>query len=348
MHGGFNLMKNALTQHAKKSTALSLPGNLGAIALAWNRLDIQATTFSLWYETKALLAPSVPDSFTSLAHAKDILDIITSNILAVIRSKGPDFYQSTPQSPNDPPLPEVLRAQLSELKDTLQCWLDVFEGFLISNEIDMFNKKDPNSGEIREIVGHHALLIQHRISYIWLCTPFSRAQRVHDANLTAFTTITDLAETILRLQPNRQWHYQLTADTSIIQPLFYVAQKCRDGHLRRRAHRLLAHAGREGVWDGQCSAAACEFIIANEEEGLNEGVIGSIDEGSEGYVEEKYRLRGAIVKYNRYGKMLSITCKRTREDGLDEVIEGFMKWGEVDGVLYGEQDKLWQNGALFG
>jgi hypothetical protein len=79
MYSGFKLMKNALTQHDARSTALSLPGNLGALALAWNRLDIQATTFSLWYETKALLAPGVPDSFNSLGHAKDVLDVITSN-----------------------------------------------------------------------------------------------------------------------------------------------------------------------------------------------------------------------------------------------------------------------------
>lgn len=79
MYSGFNLMKTALARYDAKSTALSLPGNLGALALVWNRLDIQATTFSLWYETKALLAPNVPDSFSSLSHAKDVLDIITSN-----------------------------------------------------------------------------------------------------------------------------------------------------------------------------------------------------------------------------------------------------------------------------
>lgn len=79
MHSGFKLMKSALTQHGTESTALSLPGNLGALTLAWNRLDIQATTFSLYYETKALLAPGIPESFSSMGHAKDILDVITSN-----------------------------------------------------------------------------------------------------------------------------------------------------------------------------------------------------------------------------------------------------------------------------
>ena len=279
-----------------------------------------------------------------MAHAKDVIDVISSNILAVIRSEGPEFHQDASLDW----LPEALRIQLSDLKEMLQCWLDVFEGFLISSEIDIFEMEDRNPKEIRDIIKHHALLIQYWVSYIWLYTPFSRPQKVHDAHLTGFTRITDLAEAILRLQPDRQWHYQLTPDASIIQPLFYVVQKCRDGHLRRRAHRLLAHAGREGVWDGQCTAAACEFIIAMEEEGLGDGVIGSIEEGSDAYVEEKYRVRGANVSYNRYGKMLTIRCWRTNEDGSDEPIEGFMKWGEVDGVVYGEQDMLWQHGALFG
>lgn len=266
-------------------------------------------------------------------------------VLAVIRSKGPEFYQHTP---SNEPLPKDILTQLVDLRATLQCWLDVFEGFLISSEMDIFEKKDPNAEEIRDVVAHHILMIQYWVSYIWLYTPFSRVQTVHDAYLPAFTTITDLAEVVLHLQPGRQWYYQLTADTSVIQPLFYVAQKCRDGNLRRRAHKLLVDAGREGVWDGQCSAAACAWIIAKEEEGLEEGIIGSIEVGNKGYVEEKYRLKGATVRYNRYGKMLTISCIRTREDGEDELIEGFKKWGEVGRVLYGEQDKLWQNGALFG
>ena len=202
---------------------------------------------------------------------------------------------------------------------------------------------------MRDVIAHHCLMIQYWVSYIWLYTPFSCVQTVHDAYLPAFTAITDLAETIIRLQPSRQYFYNLTADAAVVQPLFYVAQKCRDGYLRRRAHKLLKYgAGREGVWDGLCSATASAWIIAKEEEGLEEGVIGSIEPGSKGYVEEKYRLKGATMRYNRYGKMLTISCSRTREDGTEELVEGFQKWGEVDGVLYGEEDKLWQHGALFG
>jgi len=72
-------MKSTLREHGVALTASSLPGNLGLLALAWNRIDIQATTFSLGYETKALLAPNFPESFNSFKDAKDSLDVIAPN-----------------------------------------------------------------------------------------------------------------------------------------------------------------------------------------------------------------------------------------------------------------------------
>jgi hypothetical protein len=72
-------MKSTLREHGVATTASSLPGNLGLLALAWNRIDIQATTFSVGYETKALLAPNIPGSFGSFKDAKDSLDVIAPN-----------------------------------------------------------------------------------------------------------------------------------------------------------------------------------------------------------------------------------------------------------------------------
>jgi hypothetical protein len=168
----------------------------------------------------------------------------------------PDFYQHPPPGP---PLPREIRDNLAELKSVLQRWLDVFEGFLISHEFDFHDSEDTAPKHITEIISQHALIIEYWVSYIWLYTCFCRVQTVHDTYLLAFTTITELAEKILKLQPGRQGYYNLAADTQVIQPLMYVALKCRDGSLRRRALDLLRKSGREGVWDGQCSAAACAW-----------------------------------------------------------------------------------------
>ena len=58
-------------------------------------------------------------------------------VLQVIRSKGLECYQHL--QPNET-LPDNILARVEELKTTLQCWLDVFEGFLISSELDIDRK----------------------------------------------------------------------------------------------------------------------------------------------------------------------------------------------------------------
>jgi hypothetical protein len=170
---------------------------------------------------------------------------------------------------------------------------------------------------------------------------------VHDPYLPQFTQIADLAEEVLNIRPERKFQY--SSDNEIIQPLFYVAQKCRDGKLRRRAMGLLARSGREGVWDGQCAAAAASWIIAKEEEGLKDGIVGSVVEGTEGFVEERFRLRGSLITVNRLAKSLNVCATRINEEGAEYWISGSTGWGEgAREIVYGESDKLWQKGLLFG
>jgi hypothetical protein len=349
---GFKLMRNALSYYnfgpgSSSHDLEKLPGNLAEITLAFNRVDIQATTFSgTWYHTNSVLAPRVPGALTSMAQVRNVLDVILLDILRVIRCKGSEW--SNTRATYDP-LPKDLAAELDDLKAMLQCWLDKFRDFLASRSFKPIQNEgvaSQDSRHTRDTIARHTLMIQYWTGFIWLHTPFSRNQTVHDPYLPAFTTITDLAEEIISLQPDRRRCY--SSDSQIIHPLFYVAQKCRDGIVRRRAVRLLREAGREGVWDGQCTAAACAWIIEKEEEGLERGVVGCVELGKKGFVEERLRLKGASVRMNRLGRTLRIECSRSREDGTDESIEGVVGWGDVSRVVYGEADKLWQKGSMFG
>jgi hypothetical protein len=93
------------------------------------------------------------------------------------------------------------------------------------------------------------------------------------------------------------------------------------------------------------------LVMEKEEEGLPEGIVGSVDVGSEGYVEARYRLHGATVRYNRLGRMVQINAWRDGSYGSFHPVEGVVTWGEdleIEGVLYGQPDQLWQHGALFG
>jgi hypothetical protein len=55
LQSGLNLVKTVLNDYGSERT---LPGFLGELVYVWNRVDIQATTFSLAYRPVALLAPN--------------------------------------------------------------------------------------------------------------------------------------------------------------------------------------------------------------------------------------------------------------------------------------------------
>lgn len=67
-------------------------------------------------------------------------------------------------------------------------------------------------------------------------------------------------------------------DVGVIQPLYYLATKCRVHRLRVQAIRLLgASAHREGIWESRTAALVARKIMELEERGLHTGEEGSDD-----------------------------------------------------------------------
>lgn len=320
MQNGLKLVKSILGEYRSK---VNLPGNLEEVMRAWNRLDIQASTSSSVHQTDILFSPTIPDRFHGMNDAKQALERVIPSILALIRSRGAEWYRH--RLPADP-LPEDLNTQLTSLKAILQNWLDVFNNMLMRLQINLY---PPAVGQkmTRLRVAHHTLMIQYWTAHIWLRTAFTPSEMAYDPCLATFVSIVDLAEDIVALQPQRKWHY--ICEIAINYPLFYLVQKCRDGYIRRRACTVLKISGREGIWDGICTAAACEWIIEEEEKELERGLIGSTDPRQSAFVEEKFRLKEATVSVNRLEKTLRVDCMRTKEDGIDEKVEGFVRWEEV-------------------
>ena len=87
------------------------------------------------------------------------------------------------------------------------------------------------------------------------------------ARIEQMTVKLDLPEA----EPLNNETTSFTMELGIIHPLFFMAMKCRDRFLRRRAVVQLRKAGREGVWEGPIMAMLAEKLIAIEERGIPPG-----------------------------------------------------------------------------
>ena len=139
------------------------------------------------------------------------------------------------------------------------------------------------------------LRIYHHMATILLAAAFSSSETSWDAHTTAFSSILDLAASListpsLRSLPKSSTTPSMSSATpapsdpftfniGIIVPLFLLAFRCRHPILRRRAVDLLSREDRrEGVWSSQAAAEVAKVIIRIEEEGLtrvtDEGDVG--------------------------------------------------------------------------
>lgn len=64
-----------------------------------------------------------------------------------------------------------------------------------------------------------------------------------------------------------------TMELGLIHPLFFIAAKCRDWNIRRRAVALLRKAGKEGVWEGPIMAVLATKIMRLEEQNCARGTL---------------------------------------------------------------------------
>ncbi len=105
------------------------------------------------------------------------------------------------------------------------------------------------------------LLMYYEVSVIWLSTRFD-SQTEFDKYNTWFENVVHHAATILaEPQP------PITFEMGVIPPLYFVATKCRDPLIRRKALSLLRKApNRESLWSGPDSVRVVEKVIALEEE----------------------------------------------------------------------------------
>ena len=122
------------------------------------------------------------------------------------------------------------------------------------------------------------LLVVYHLTFLKLTTSLSPLETAFDSLdcQNAFCAILRYCALILvDRQPcgtavalrdvGEQTRFFFSLESSTIEPLFYMAIKCREKTWRQCALLLLKCAGREGVWNGVAMAKAAEYVISVEQ-----------------------------------------------------------------------------------
>jgi hypothetical protein len=125
-----------------------------------------------------------------------------------------------------------------------------------------------------------ALRAQYLMAYIMLRALGTMREMDYDEYLEEFREIVDLCAELeshcgpSKLNKGDGESEVYVFDMQSVMPLDFIARKCRDPILRRRAIRLLkARPRRELFWDSVTAARVCEWIVEIEEEGLVDGLV---------------------------------------------------------------------------
>lgn len=155
-----------------------------------------------------------------------------------------------------------------EALETFQGWLDVLEQSIPSDAVTLRNHGILAS---KSILG---LILQIKVAMIMLRTCIDCGPEMsYDQFRPDFEEIVSRVENLTRMlglevgQPLDRETVPFSMELGVLHPLFFVAWKCRDRDLRRRARTQLRKCGKEGAWEGPVMALVAERIAEIEEQG---------------------------------------------------------------------------------
>lgn len=234
------------------------------------RYDIQACTFSKDRAERLFTnvgqVPRVLPTDLTLSQVRNHLDNLLVSVYQLIKSDLRMYrYWKTELVPLE------WRCQRQEAVDVFDAWIEALDGFFQSQASRL------RPAEIKSLLG---LRLQIKTAVIMLkvsidCGPESTfdAYRADFEDMVSqveqMTTALGMAEA----KPLEVECTPFTMELGIVHPLFFIACKCRDWDLRRRAIAQLKRAGKEGVWEGPIMAVLGRRIMDLEEVGLFHGQV---------------------------------------------------------------------------
>jgi hypothetical protein len=258
----------------------------------------------------------IPQSFTSLEEARNALDHIRAN----------EFWRMESVDRSD--LAQVslmleLVRSVASLK--LWQWKKAFEDFC---------KKQPERGRGRATAFQNTvniLKVQKILMEITLGVSQARAmvdECIWDLYTAEFEELTKVAEAVIVGRENSKGgkvERVLCLDVGIVLPLFYVAARCRNRKIRRKAVELMRRTERqEGLWNSVLFAKAAERAIEIEEEGL---MFGGDGDREETVVPREKRISGVEALFGGQDRRARVKYVRMRgAEVREEIVEEWIEW----------------------
>ncbi|ETN36548.1 uncharacterized protein HMPREF1541_08826 [Cyphellophora europaea CBS 101466] len=235
------------------------------------RYDIQACTFSKDIAeplgTDATTPRSLPADLT-ISQVRTHLDNLLICVYQLIKSdlRMYRYWDVTA-------VPTQWQHRRTDAIKTFQDWLTALEGFFAKPDAPL--RLAPS--EEKSLLG---LRLQIRIAIIMLQMSIDhKPETSYDAFKPDFDDMVTRVErlfaslALVDAKPLDVESVDFTMELGLIHPLFFIATKCRDWNIRRRAVALLRKAGKEGVWEGPIMAVLAQKVMRLEEQGIARGTM---------------------------------------------------------------------------
>jgi hypothetical protein len=259
-NGGMAIIADCISHpESSQSSRLMFDRVKNKMLPVFNRLEMLYALFGndASWQYPITLSESLPDSFVSLGNARDSLVNLLNLALRFVRTM--DLCRYEPIA-----VPALALQEQAALLGQLLLWRQRFLDYQATRGFW------PSS---KDLYACNILEIQRLVAYTWVSVTTTPFESTHDTHLPAYTAAVDLAEQLPALASSHalsdRYSRTFTLDVEIVGPIHWIAIKCREPSVRRRAIRVLRGMHRrEGMWDSTIATVIAERVVAIEEVGL--------------------------------------------------------------------------------
>ncbi|KAK5695617.1 hypothetical protein LTR17_024544 [Elasticomyces elasticus] len=254
---GMSIAKASLTKSSSTKPTLTMELIREGMLPFFNRLEVLAMLFGQApkHDYHITIDEAVPAHFNTMQDARDSIVHLSNIGLRFIRNMKKGRYARLV-------LPDDFVRQ-AVLEREVERWKEALDALILTDTVSL-----------RDLDAAKVLRVHQIILTVWLGSCCHIADSYLDNFMADFEAGVTLGEEIQRnaaaIEQRRTNQPSFLFDMELVSPLYYIAIKCRDPNIRRRAIALLRQTRRrEGLWDSNMAAAIAERIAALEEVNLS-------------------------------------------------------------------------------